>query len=493
MSTSADTNSASGSYTIVVTNGTLSAQNYSFSFVNGILTIGRAQLTVTADDQSRPYGTTNPVLTVTYTGFLNGDDTNVLSGLPLVATAADTNSIVAGSPFSITVTNGTLMATNYDFAFVSGSLTVTPAVVTVTADNQTMVYGSVAPTLTASYTGFVNGEDTNVLSGTPDLSTTATATSPVAGSPYSILATNGTLSADNYTFSFVAGQLAVTPATVTGSITASDKTYDSTTAATISGYSLGGVIGSDDVSLTGGTATFSDKNVGTGKSVTATSLSLTGADAGNYALASASASTTASINARALVVSATGLDKVYDGTTAATVTLSDNRLTGDNFSDTYTAASFTDKNVGTAKSISVSGIAISGADAGNYTANTTATAAASILAAQLTGSITASDKTYDGTTAATISGYALSGVFGSDNVSLSGGTATFADQNVGTGKTVTATGLSLIGTDAGNYTLASSGASTTASINPANGNSGDRPQSPGSGRFPPSRHDSPMF
>jgi len=77
--------------------------------------------------------------------------------------------------------------------------------------------------------------------------------------------------------------------TVTGSITANSKTYDRTTAATIATRTLSGVVGSDNVSLTGGTATFSDKNVANGKTVTATGLSLSGTAAGNYQLASTSA------------------------------------------------------------------------------------------------------------------------------------------------------------------------------------------------------------
>ena len=74
--------------------------------------------------------------------------------------------------------------------------------------------------------------------------------------------------------------------------------------------------------------------------------------------------------------------------------------------------------------------------------------------------VSANNKIYDGTTAATIATRSLNGVQGSDNVSLSGGTASFANKTVGTNKTVTVSGLSLSGTDAGNYQLASTSAST---------------------------------
>src|SRR5262249_33052453 len=107
-----------------------------------------------------------------------------------------------------------------------------------------------------------------------------------------------------------------------------------------------------------------------------------GSAAGNYVLDSV-ATTTANITARTLTVTATGVNKTYDGTTAATVTLSDDRASGDVLTAAYTTASFTNKNVGTGKTVNVSGISISGTDAGNYTVNTTATATANITARTL--------------------------------------------------------------------------------------------------------------
>ncbi|HRQ24561.1 MAG TPA: sortase, partial [Anaerolineales bacterium] len=113
---------------------------------------------------------------------------------------------------------------------------------------------------------------------------------------------------------------------------------------------------------------------------TATGLGLSGADAGNYQLSSTTANGTANITPRTLNVTATGIDKVYDGNTNATVTLNDDRVGGDLLTVTYTSASFLDPNVGTGKTVNVSGISISGgADAGNYTlGNTTAATTADI-------------------------------------------------------------------------------------------------------------------
>ena len=101
--------------------------------------------------------------------------------------------------------------------------------------------------------------------------------------------------------------------------------------------------------------------------MTVTGLSLGGAAAGNYVLSSTTATATADIEPRALAVTATGQNKEYDGTTAATVTLADDRISGDVFTASYTSATFADANAGTGKAITVSGISISGADAGNYT------------------------------------------------------------------------------------------------------------------------------
>ncbi len=85
------------------------------------------------------------------------------------------------------------------------------------------------------------------------------------------------------------------PSTVVPQITAGDKVYDGTTAATLTSHTLAGVQPGEDVSLVVGAANFDDANAGVGKTVTATGLSLAGADAGNYVLASDTATTTADI------------------------------------------------------------------------------------------------------------------------------------------------------------------------------------------------------
>ena len=89
------------------------------------------------------------------------------------------------------------------------SLTATKAVLTVKANDATRAFGQPNPTFTALITGFVNGDtQDSAVSGSAALSTTATQTSPVG--TYPIVAAAGNLSAANYTFSFVNGNLVIT-------------------------------------------------------------------------------------------------------------------------------------------------------------------------------------------------------------------------------------------------------------------------------------------
>src|SRR4029077_4119308 len=101
---------------------------------------------------------------------------------------------------------------NYNAASdVDQSFTVTPAALTITVDDQSKVYGAALPALTASYSGFINGDTVASLDTPVTLSTTATASSVVGTYPITASA-----AADaNYTISFVAGTLTVTPAALT--------------------------------------------------------------------------------------------------------------------------------------------------------------------------------------------------------------------------------------------------------------------------------------
>jgi N-acetylneuraminic acid mutarotase len=201
LSTAATTASGAGSYPITAA-GTLSAANYDISYANGTLTVTRAALTVTADDKSKVYGQPNPALTATYTGFVLGEGPGSLGGTLVLSTAPPTSG--AGT---YPITAGGLTSANYSISYVSGTLTVSRAPLTVTADDKTKVAGDPPPALTASFTGLVNGDTAASLLPSLALGSTG-ATSTVAGT-YPITV-GGTLA--DYSPTFANGTLTVVPA-----------------------------------------------------------------------------------------------------------------------------------------------------------------------------------------------------------------------------------------------------------------------------------------
>ncbi|ENN88534.1 Filamentous hemagglutinin outer membrane protein [Rhizobium freirei PRF 81] len=285
--------------------------------------------------------------------------------------------------------------------------------------------------------------------------------------------------ASNYTLIGGTDTVDIAKATISDitGITAINRTYDGTTNAALNtaGAVFNGMIAGDILTVSGGTGAFADKNVGTGKTVSISSLSLGGTDAGNYTLTSDTATATANIT-KATISAITGItvgNKTYDGTTNVALNTAGAGFTGMAAGDALTVATsggaFANKNAGTGKTVNISGLTLGGADVGNYTlASDTATTTADIAKAtisDITG-ITANNKTYNGNTTAVLntSGAGFTGMIAGDALTVATSTGTFSDKNAGTGKTVSISRLSLGGTDADNYTLTSDTATTTADI-----------------------------
>ena len=169
--------------------------------------VGKATLTITADNASRGYGASNPVFAYTPTGFVNGDTSSVLSGSPSLTTLATASSPVGSYP--ITAAIGTLAAANYNFAFANGTLTVTPVGLTIMASSMTVTYGAAVPAITPSYAGFVNGDTAASLNPAPVCSTTYTTASTPGAYPATC---SGAVDA-NYAISYVGGAVTVNQAT----------------------------------------------------------------------------------------------------------------------------------------------------------------------------------------------------------------------------------------------------------------------------------------
>lgn len=156
------------------------------------------------------------------------------------------------------------------------------------------------------------------------------------------------------------GEITKAPVTATGvAVQAQDKVYDATTVATITGATLQGKLGSDDLSLSG---SFADKNVGNDKAVTA---SLAGADAGNYDLVQPTGLAADITPATMTTTNAVAHDKVYDSTTAAIITASLQGILGSD--DVALAGGGEYENSEVAINIPVtSHLTLTGTDAGNY-------------------------------------------------------------------------------------------------------------------------------
>src|SRR6185312_1178072 len=167
-----------------------------------------APLTVTASNASRVYGDPNPTFAYTFSGFVNGETSAVVSG---VASCTSADPTAAVGTYPITCTVGTLTAANYTFAtFVNGTLTVTPAPLSVVAANASRVYGDPNPAFTGTITGIKNGDNI-----TATYSSTATATSPVGTYPITLALADPTNKLGNYTVTSTNGTLTVTPAPLT--------------------------------------------------------------------------------------------------------------------------------------------------------------------------------------------------------------------------------------------------------------------------------------
>ncbi len=118
--------------------------------------IEKATLTAKADDKSITYGDAAPAYTVTYTGFVNGENKSVIDTLATVTSSYNQYNNVG--EYTINVSGAS--DNNYDFVYQSGTLTVDQKAVTVAFDNyQGLTYNGQERTISASVSGTVNGDN----------------------------------------------------------------------------------------------------------------------------------------------------------------------------------------------------------------------------------------------------------------------------------------------------------------------------------------------
>ena len=405
-----------GTYTI--TPSAAADSNYTVSFVTADFTITAADLTVTASDQTKVYGATDPTLTYSITGF-QGTDTEAD-----LDTAVSISRAVGEDVGTYTITPSAAADSNYTVSFVTADFTITAAALTVTASDQTKVYGATDPTLTYSITGF-QGTDTEA-----DLDTAVSISRAVGEDVGTYTITPSAAADSNYTVSFVTADFTITAADLTVTAIDQTKVYGATDPTLT--YSITGFQGTDtEADLD--TAVSISRAVG--EDVGTYTITPSAAADSNYTVSFVTADFT--ITAAALTVTAIDQTKVY-GATDPTLTYSITGFQGtDTEADLDTAVSIS-RAVG--EDVGTYTITPSAAADSNYTVSFV-TADFTITAADLT--VTASDQTkVYGATDPTLT-YSITGFQGTD---------TEADLD-------TAVSISrAVGEDVGTYTITPSAA-----------------------------------
>ena len=221
--------------------------NYAISYSPGSVVVNPASLTVTASDATATYGQM-PKVSAQYSAFLNGDTAASLTTAPTCTSTDNGTAPVSGSPYVSSCSGA--VDSNYSFSYVTGSVTVAPAPLTVTASSATFSYGGALPSITAIYSGFANGDSASSLTAPPTCSTTATSSSSVGTYPSSCSgAADG-----NYDISYAAGTVTVGQATPT--VTVSGQSGQVTGPVTIT-VTVSGSPGASDPT---GPVTVSDEN-----------------------------------------------------------------------------------------------------------------------------------------------------------------------------------------------------------------------------------------
>ncbi|WP_409026784.1 YDG domain-containing protein [Janthinobacterium sp. SUN098] len=416
---------------------------------------------------------------VTYSNTVDGANllgTVVYAGNAAGAVNAGTYGVSASGLYASGGQSG------YAISYIDGGLLITPKSVTLSgaAVGDKVYDGTTVAAISGTLNGVLAGDLANVSS-----TVNGTFASKNAGNGIAVTvnAALGGSAGGNYALVPVNGLTGnISKATISGvsGIVAGNKVYDGTATASLNtaGATFAGMIGGDSLSVSGASGSFADKNAGTGKTVSISGIVLGGTDAGNYNLTGTTASSSADIS-KATISGVTGIvagNKVYDGGVAASLNMAGASFTGmvdgDNLTVSGASGSFVDKNAGTGKTVNISGMVLGGTDAGNYNfTNTLASSTANISKATISGvsGIVAGNKVYDGTATASLNtaGATFAGMIGGDSLSVAGASGSFADKNAGTGKTVSISGIVLGGTDAGNYNLTGTTASSSADISKA--------------------------
>ena len=367
-SSGASSTAHAGSYAINadVSGMLANAPGYDFAANNaGTLTIAPRPVSLSG---GRVYDATTAIGAnqMTIGGVVNGDTLGI-SGTGVLSSKNVGTQTLAGT--------GSLVLSNSDYTLngATSAFNITPATLSVSGVGAHNKIYDATTQATLGGTPTVNpfGADVVTLGGAAIAQfgdKNAGNNKPVSVSGYTLSGAD----AANYLLQQPVGLTAnITPATLAVSgLSAQNKTYDATTQATLTGSATINPLASDMVTLNGNaTAVFGDKHVGSGKALSVSGFTLTGADAANYVLQQPAGLTANIMPAPLAVNGVVAQNKVYDGTTAATLagTAAIGVLGTDAVALNGNAiANFGDAAIGNNKAVTVSGYTLSGVDAGNY-------------------------------------------------------------------------------------------------------------------------------
>ena len=289
-------------------------QGYDITLTGGTLTITRAPLTLTTSNVTKTYdGTTSAAGAAIATGGTTLYGTDTVSGGAFAYT--DKNAGIGDKTVTaagVTVNDGD-GGNNYTVSYASNTTSsIIPAALTITAAANTKTYdATTSAAAIPAFSGVIAGDSVTGLAEAYATKNAGTGLT-LSVTNYVVNDSNG---GNNYTVSTVPDTNGtISPATITVSgITASNKPYDATTAATLNTTlaTLAGKVGSDALGISA-TGRFADANAGTAKTVTLAGLTLTGGDKGNYVLAASGneSTTTADIAAGNVTITASNQSRV---------------------------------------------------------------------------------------------------------------------------------------------------------------------------------------
>ncbi|MDN7352603.1 beta strand repeat-containing protein, partial [Acetobacter senegalensis] len=239
LSTPATSKSNVGQYALNASNAVgTGLGNYTIAYQPGTLTITPAPLTVTAGSGSSVYGTTPSAVGYSVAGLVNGDTVSSVSVNQPVTGASGVGQYVTTASNAV----GTGLG-NYAIDYENGSWNVTPATLTVVANDASSVYGQAPKTAGFAVSGLVNGD---AVSGV-DLTTKATAASSVGG--YAINASGATgTGLGNYDITYQSGTLTIDPAALIVTALNQSSTYGQNPALGVTGFSASGLVNGDTIS-----------------------------------------------------------------------------------------------------------------------------------------------------------------------------------------------------------------------------------------------------